>query len=539
MKMIQQKVLTKHFSIILQLIFGTILFCQHVPIELDHPIYVFIRQEIAQGRLDIKYGSSMPLYRGTILDLLDELERKSSNQDKLIKRFRAEFSINKIHDGMEFPWEKQKLSSDFSSLTSFSIDVHEPHILTYKDSQNIFWADLEERITFEFSDEPHHIYRDRFAFSVFLDKTITVHTDFRMHRYAGALPIPEQITYYKDQWVEYYPEVNWSIWYEDQSLIHYKGKHLDFELSKTPFTWGYSPNYSSIFSANTAPFPFIGIEKSFNKVRFKSIHGFLLPFSNEKIHTMGSAPEKNIAAHRLEIDLTSNFTASVSEMAVYGGRRFDAEYLLPLNWFWGSEHNLGDRDNILMAVDYCWRIKPGILVYQTLLWDELDWAKLFKPWWGNKYVFQTGVYWVPFTNPKYPDFRVEWTASRPWVYTHYDSLITYTSADIGIGFPEGPNSQLLYVETNWWMSPQSLWRISYRHLVKGSGLGSNPTHNYNDRDNSLDENTPSLLGETTVSNKIELRGTYRLSLMLEGFANISYQDQTSQATGQIGFVYNW
>jgi len=192
-----------------------------------------------------------------------------------------------------------------------------------------------------------------------------------------------------------------------------------------------------------------------------------------------------------------------------------------------------------MAVDYCWRIKPGILVYQTLLWDELDWAKLFKLWWGNKYVFQTGVYWIPFTNPKYPDFRVEWTASRPWVYTHYDSLITYTSADIGIGFPEGPNSQLLYVETNWWMSPQSLWRISYRHLVKGSGLGSNPTHNYNDRDSSLDENTPPLLGETTVSNKIELRGTYRFSLMLKGFANISYQDQISQSTGQIGFVLNW
>ena len=81
--------------------------------------------------------------------MLDELERKSSSQDKLIKRFRAEFSINKIHDGMEFPWEKQKLSSDFSSLTSFSIDIPEPHFFTYKDSQNIFWADLEEKITLE------------------------------------------------------------------------------------------------------------------------------------------------------------------------------------------------------------------------------------------------------------------------------------------------------------------------------------------------------------------------------------------------------
>ncbi len=539
MKMIQKKVLTKHFSIILQLIFGTILFCQHVPIELDHPIYVFIRQEIAQGRLDIKYGSSMPLYRGTILDLLDELERKSSNQDKLIKRFRAEFSINKIHDGMEFPWEKQKLSSDFSSLTSFSIDVHEPHILTYKDSQNIFWADLEERITFEFSDEPHHIYRDRFSFSVFLDKTITVHTDFRMHRYAGALPIPEQISYYKDQWVEYYPEVNWSIWYEDRSLIHYKGKYLDFELSKTPFTWGYSPNYSSIFSANTVPFPFIGIEKSFNKVRFKSIHGFLLPFSNEKIHTMESVPEKNIAAHRLEIDLTPDFTASVSEMAVYGGRRFDVEYLLPLNWFWGSEHNLGDRDNILMAVDYCWRIKPGILVYQTLLWDELDWAKLFKPWWGNKYVFQTGVYWVPFTNPKYPDFRVEWTASRPWVYTHNDSLITYTSADIGLGFPEGPNSQMLCLKMNFWPNYKSQLTFNVSYIKKGSGLGSDPNDNYNFNDPYLGEDTHMLMGEINTSLTFGLDMNHRLTTLISATSYITYNLNEEVFSGRLGLWLNY
>ena len=86
MKIIQQKMLTINFCIILQLIFGSILFCQHVPIESDHPIYVFIHQEIAKGTLDIKYSSLTPLYRGTVLDLLDELERKSSDKNKLIKR---------------------------------------------------------------------------------------------------------------------------------------------------------------------------------------------------------------------------------------------------------------------------------------------------------------------------------------------------------------------------------------------------------------------------------------------------------------------
>jgi len=539
MKIIQQKMLTINFCIILQLIFGSILFCQHVPIESDHPIYVFIHQEIAKGTLDIKYSSLTPLYRGTVLDLLDELERKSSDKNKLIKRFQSEFSIDQIHNGLKYPWEKEKLSSDFASLFLFSNNIPEPHIFTYKDSKNIFWADLEERITLESSNDPYRIYRDRFTFSLFLDSSITIHTDFRINRFVDKPPIPKQISYYKDQWVEYFPEVNWTIWYEDQSLIHFKGKHLDFELSKIPFTWGYSPDYSPIFSANTAPFPFISIEKSFNKVRFKSIHGFLLPFTNEKIHTMVLVPEKNIAAHRLEIDITPNFTASISEMAIYGRRRFEAEYLLPLNWFWGSEHNLGDRDNILMAVDYCWRMKPEMLVYQTLLWDELDWAKLFKPWWGNKFVFQTGLYWVPFSNTKYPDIRVEWTVSRPWVYTHNDSLLTFTSSEAGLGFPLGPNSQMFYLEMNSWPSYRSQLTFNVSYIKKGSGLGSDPKDNYNFNDPYLVGDTHMLMGEINTLLIYGLDMNYRLNTLMSAASYITYNIDEEVFSGQLALWLNY
>ena len=98
---------------------------------------------------------------------------------------------------------------------------------------------------------------------------------------------------------------------------------------------------------------------------------------------------------------------------------------------------------------------------------------------------------------------------------------------------------MLYVESNLWLSSQSLWTISYRHLIKGSGLGSNPTYNYDNRNQSLDNNTPFLLGETTTSNQIELHGIYLLSPMLKGFANISFQDQEKQLISQIGFILNW
>jgi len=531
--------LTKFFYVILQLIFGTILFSQHVPIDLDHPIYVFIRQEIAKGNLDIKYNTSTPLHRGTVLNLLGELERKSSSQIRLINRFQSEFTIKQIDDGIESPWKKEKLATVFRTLISSSNNYYEPHIFTFKDSQNIFWADLEEKITFKYLKKPHRIYRDRFAFSLFVDKTITIHTDFRMNRFVGELPIPEKISDYKEQWVKYYPEVNWSIWYDDRSLIHYEGKYLDIELSKTPLTWGNSPSYSPIFSSNTAPFPFIGIEKSFNRVRFKSIHGFLLPFDTDKIHYMNSVSEKNIAAHRLEIDFTSNFTASFSEMAVYGGRRFEMEYLLPLNWFWGSEHNLGDRDNILMAVDYSWRMNPGLIFYQTLLWDELDWAKLFKSWWGNKYVFQTGVYWVPFSNPKYPDFRIEWTQSRPWVYTHNDSLTTYTSGGNGLGFPYGPNSQMLFIEMNSLPSYNSQLTFSVSYIKKGSGPGSSPNDNYNFNDPFMDVETHMLMGEINTLLTYGINLNYRLTALISLASYINYNIEKEELSGQLALLLNY
>ena len=168
----------------------------------------------------------------------------------------------------------------------------------------------------------------------------------------------------------------------------------------------------------------------FDKIRFRSLHGSLMPLSPYETHKRVFNSNKYIAAHRAEIDINNNFTISITEMAIYGNRNLDLDYINPVHLYWAVEHNTGDRDNILIAIDYSWRIKPRLRFYQVMLLDEITWSKILKPWWGNKFIFQSGLHFIPSSNPSIPDIRIEYSMSRPWIYTHKDTINNFSSANI-------------------------------------------------------------------------------------------------------------
>jgi hypothetical protein len=171
--------------------------------------------------------------------------------------------------------------------------------------------------------------------------------------------------------------------------------------------------------------------------------------------------------------------------------------------------------------------------------DELAWAELFNDWWGNKYVYQAGMYLVSNSKINLPDLRIEVAIARPWTYTHDDSVNTYTSAGIGLGLPQGPNSQSILVESSWW--PTARWYIngSYLWLKKGTDLGSSATDNYDLRDRDKDYETPFLLGTTTTSSKITLETHYALSGMFDLVGWLSYDSETTKTFGRIGLIWDW
>ena len=518
---------------------------QEVPIPPKHLVNQFIERHITLGNLSQSDVSVRPFTYSKVRFMLNELNNRTTElslkDQQLLKRFESEFSILGFNNSPAFPLQKSRLKNlGNSAFGKYNLNVPEPHILSYGDSAVYAWADIGETIRLETIEES--IYRrftDRVSILGSLSDRLSFYVNFTMNRFVGDSSLVYAIEDYKNEDHPYFDFVNWTIWYQSEAVFHISTKYGDFQLGKTPVIWGFSQEHSPIISGSAQTFPYINYSYKYKKIGFHFLHGSLLPFESGLIHEMEDYPQKYLAAHRIELDIDKDLTISFNEMVIYGNRPFEAEYLIPVNFYWPAEHNQGDRDNLLMAIDCSWRIKPGLRWYNTLFWDELAWEKVLSKWWANKFIVQSGLHWVSQANPYLTDLRVEATVSRPWTYTHDDVVNSYTSAGSGLGLPQGPNSQSLLIQVGFWPSYCWYFNISSMLIRQGSGLGSSPLDNYNLRDGELDDNTPYLLGDIQESSEFRIETNYVLNRIVNLFGLVTYKYPNSEYGGHIGITIDW
>ncbi|MEE9189481.1 MAG: hypothetical protein V3U16_01775, partial [Candidatus Neomarinimicrobiota bacterium] len=472
----------------------------------------------------------------------DEL---SATDKKLIKRFRSEFNLADYPLGIQGPWQKKYLKKAFKEeLVSYDLARPDPRILTYRDSLLSFWGDFRVTAVVERIDSKKNYLRNADHLRLYgsFNKNLAFYTELTMHHINADTSLIPQFEVYRNEELNFFPEYNSSVWYQTQSSVYYDGKWLDVQAGNKPFGWGYSPSYSPILALEVPPFPFISLSAKYGSLRFQTLHASLLAHTSEVLHAREAKLEKYLAAHRIEVDINKNLTVGFSEMVLYGGRSPELDYMIPVSFFLPVEHNLGDLDNLLMAFDSYWRIRPGLALYQTLFWDELYWTKALENWWGNKFIYQAGIHWVPSGGggSRYlPDIRLELAVARPWTYSHEDSVNTYTSADIGLGLPQGPNAQSLLIESTWWPTYRWWLKGSVLWMKKGTVLGSSPLDDHDSRDHNLDYATPLLLGETINSTEIRLETRYTVSQMVELVVRLRKISTDSDLTGYLGLIFEW
>ena len=520
-------------------------YAQEVPIPQKHLVNQFIERQITLGNLSQSDASIRPFTYSKVRDMFKQLAGVSdelSNKDRqLLKRFESEFSIEKFESTIRFPLQKSTLKSiGNTTFSKYQIHGSEPHLLSYQDSAVYVWADVSETMRLETIEES--IYRrftDQVSIFGSLSEQLSFYVNFTMNRFVGDSVLVYKIKDFKNEDHPYFDSVNWTLWYQSESTFNISTKFGDFQLSKTPVIWGFSPENSPILSGSTQTFPYVNYSFKYKNIGFYFIHGSLLPMESIEIHRNEEYPQKYLAAHRIELEINKNLIMSFNEMVIYGNRPFEIEYLIPVNLYWPAEHNQGDRDNLLMALDCSWHIKPGLRWYNTLFWDELAWEKVLTKWWANKFIFQTGFHWVSKTSPYLADLRVEATVSRPWTYTHNDAVNSYTSAGIGLGLPQGPNSQSVLIKAGFWPSYRWYFNISSMLIREGSGLGSSPMDNYDLRDPELDDNTPYLLGEINNSSEFRFETNYSINRIIDLFGLISYKYPNSEYSGHLGITIDW
>ena len=150
---------------------------------------------------------------------------------------------------------------------------------------------------------------------------------------------------------------------------------------------------------------------------------------------------------------------------------------------------------------------------------------------------------------KLPDFRLEYTATRPWTFTHPD--FPFSNRNVTIGAVNGPSSTSLRAESFYTPSANVMAQFSYEKIYKGIGLGSDINDNYDDRNKDNDFNTELLLNQNYsksileinfhlyLTNMIKIISSFNTSQVKNPYAYYQKNKREKNKEFTIGIDINW
>lgn len=159
-------------------------------------------------------------------------------------------------------------------------------------------------------------------------------------------------------------------------------------------------------------------------------------------NTNNLVPKKYAAMHHLSMNLLPWLNVGVFESVVFGRKdRFEFGYMNPVIFFRTIEGNLGSSDNAMVGADFKANLLKKVQVYGQLLLDEFNFSEIRKDktWWGNKTGTQLGIKYIDVANVNNLDLQVEWNRVRPFTYSHFDSVSSYTHYNQPLAHPLGAN----------------------------------------------------------------------------------------------------
>jgi hypothetical protein len=305
---------------------------------------------------------------------------------------------------------------------------------------------------------------------------------------------------------------------------------VKFKLGQDRLNIGYGP-IKALLDDNSPEFDYIGFNISYKFFNFSYFHGKLLGNTNYSFDsttgTITTVDEKYIGYHRIGFDISKDVNFGVGEFIIYGDRPIDLSYLNPFSFYKSIEHQNRDRDNSMLFFDFKNFSVQGLKLYGTFLIDDITINKLGTGWWGNQFLFNAGLYSTNLYKIIPLDFKFEYIAVDPYVFTHRFIRNNFTNFGYNLGSFLEPNSELFYTQVN--------YRFNNRLSVSGdfsySIHGANPLN----PDSTVKENVG---GDISLGHRVFDSETVRF---LEGYLEYS---RTASVTlnyepfKQINFYFN-
>ena len=538
------------------LAYNIIIAADPVSVPQDNPVYRFLDRMETLGIIANIRDGAKPFDRGRIALLLREIDLKrdllnkidSQQLDNYLLDFRYEIDRQiqyaQLQEGRTWytPFSSFKqLKTDFLRFFQRAHPEEDNHVFLWEDSTNSFYFDFIADFYYDKRDDQKsrsantQIYRLRGTIA----ENFGYALDLALVAIRGDEGYRESHPVLKDTWNQ---TSNGKIYFDRSGgELAYHTKYIDFRFAQQPINWGLGESGRLILSDYCEQYTYFNISKHWKWGTFTFIHGKLLEESAlDSIDDQPIHPDKWIAAHRFEFSPWHWMSVGLTEMVIYGNRSPEWAYFIPFNFYRATEHNLRDRDNLLIAIDIEANILAGSKIYGTIMLDEFKQSKLFSDWWGNKFAYHLGYHLVdPFGLPNL-SVRFEYAAIRPWVYTHIFKVNRYINYTHSLGHWAGPNSQVIYInlEKDWhWRFITGLRFTQFKHgdNYPNENIGGNILLGHNillGEQEEARETSKFLEGILTTDNIIELFTRYEVfnNLFLQfsmAHRNSRIQDHTT------------
>ena len=228
---------------------------QTIPVPMDHSVNDFILRLHTQHKIQGIHPGLRPFTVDQILEVLDVLSADehdlSAFETTLLRRFKKEFRVDTIENGIRGPWQSNHLSKTIKNIFQlFDTKNTETKFVTYHDENLLLWSDWEEFFSMDFQDTiSRSFFTDRVTIAGKFEENLSFYSRYTLYRvdHKENYPYPDE---YKQGYALVEKNTDWLVWDVSEASLRFDNLIMNAEISKIPIYWGYSKQHSPILSAN-------------------------------------------------------------------------------------------------------------------------------------------------------------------------------------------------------------------------------------------------------------------------------------------------
>ena len=448
------------FAVLLMTINNTV-YAQTVHVPVDHWAYDFVERMEAKGFLSALNNNIRPVSRKRFVDYIIELNNYynthpdcfTSIEKRYFERLKGEFN-NDLKD-YRITVKKEYSEPHFYSLiknknTHLFIDL-----LAGNTSRFLYYQNKFKKI-----HQPYYgaIFRGSYS-------NIHFYSDNRIYSEWGRNKYIQHYNASQGYPINTTRDSTRATWDISKSYFCFNINNINFLFGRANVQWGPSHSGSLLFSGLAPDFDQLRIIATLEPFTFIWLHGSL----------RSDFSHKWISSHRLAISLNDNIDIAFNESVIYGERGLEVAYLNPVIPYLIAEHTLGDKDNVSLGFDFNINLFENLKIFGELLIDDLfaPW-ELFSDYWGNKFAFNIGSFWIDPLKIDDSDVTLEYFRIEPYVYTHKNEVNVFENYNVGLGSFLQPNSDCIVLKYRKFLDSFFYYNIQYYYSRHGKGNRREP-----------------------------------------------------------------